>query len=324
MVISAHEIRTNAHVVNGCKEVTLRCSSVHSQANVIARDEANDLAVVHSDRSLPAAVSFRDAPVRPGDQVVALGYPLAGLLVSSVSLTVGNVSALAGLGDDSRFLQISAPVQPGNSGGPLLDASGHLVGIVSGMINDRLVVRATGSIPQNVNFALKTTVARTFLDSQGIAYQTAQSEQQLSPADVGAIGRPFTVNIRCYGGDVEAEASPPVDAPWQLPPMQPVRVLPACNSPRVTNTLIRIGLKNGIAVHSVYGRALSATADMEFCRALVSSNVGNRIVNYNVTWMNPEIGQVFVRVTRYSAPLLSSAPRVPLPRLPGFAWRQRW
>src|SRR6516164_2463105 len=102
------------------------------------------------------------------------------LLASTANLSVGNVSALAGLGDDSRYLQISAPVQPGNSGGPLLDASGHLIGIVTSKLNAARVARFTGDIPENVNFALKAEVARIFLDSKGIAYQTARSVQQLS------------------------------------------------------------------------------------------------------------------------------------------------
>ena len=107
------------------------------------------------------------------------------------------MSALAGLRDDSRYLQISAPVQPGNSGGPLLDASGHLVGIVSAKLDAVRLARFTGDIPQNVNFALKAELARTFLDSKGIAYQTARSDRQLSPADVGDIARLFTVHIEC-------------------------------------------------------------------------------------------------------------------------------
>jgi hypothetical protein len=135
--------------------------------------------------------------VRAGDAIVALGYPLAGLLATTANLTVGNVSALAGLGDDSRYLQISAPVQPGNSGGPLLDGSGHLVGIVTAKLDAALVARFTGDIPQNVNFALKAEVARTFLDSNGIAYHSAPSDKQLSPADVGDVARPFTLRIEC-------------------------------------------------------------------------------------------------------------------------------
>ncbi len=128
---------------------------------------------------------------------MALGYPLTGILASTASLSVGNVSALAGLGDDSRYLQISAPVQPGSSGGPLLDASGHIIGIVTSKLDAGRIFKYFGDIPQNVNFALKAEVARTFLDSKGIAYQTARSEQILSQPDVGDIARPFTVRIDC-------------------------------------------------------------------------------------------------------------------------------
>ena len=105
----------------------------------------------------------------------------------------------------SRYLQISAPVQPGNSGGPLLDASGNLVGIVTGKLNALRLATYTGDVPQNVNFALKAEVARIFLDSKGIAYHTARSEQQLSPADVNQIARPFTVHILCEQAVAAAE-----------------------------------------------------------------------------------------------------------------------
>jgi S1-C subfamily serine protease len=192
------EVLTNAHVVNACAQIIVRSPAGDSAtAQFIARDEKNDLAVVRT-RLLSSVATFRDGkPVRAGDAIVALGYPLAGLLATTANLTVGNVSALAGLGDDSRYLQISAPVQPGNSGGPLLDGSGHLVGIVTAKLDAALVARFTGDIPQNVNFALKAEVARTFLDSKDIAYHFAPSDKQLSPADVGDVARPFTLRIEC-------------------------------------------------------------------------------------------------------------------------------
>ena len=199
-IISADgDILTNAHVVNGCAQITVRyVSGTSANALLVARDERNDLAVIRSKAtSSPVAVFREGISIRAGDAVVALGHPLSGLLSTAASVSVGNVSALAGLRDDSRYLQISAPVQPGNSGGPLLDASGHLVGIVTSKLNAALVGRVTGDIPQNVNFALKAEIARTFLDSNGIVYQTAPSNGRLSPADVGDIGRPFTVNIEC-------------------------------------------------------------------------------------------------------------------------------
>jgi serine protease Do len=126
MVGDHGEVLTNAHVVKACAQIIVRSPAGDSAtAQLIASDEKNDLAVVRT-RPLSSVATFRDGkPVRAGDTIVVLGYPLAGILATTANLTVGNVSALAGLGDDSRYLQISAPVQPGNSGGPLLDGTGR-------------------------------------------------------------------------------------------------------------------------------------------------------------------------------------------------------
>jgi hypothetical protein len=233
VVVGDHgEVLTNAHVVNACAQITVRSPAGDSAAaQLIARDEKNDLAVVRSTAPLPSVATFRDGPVRAGDAIVALGYPLVGLLATTANLTVGNVSALAGLGDDSRYLQISAPVQPGNSGGPLLDGSGHLVGIVTGKLDAALVARFTGDIPQNVNFALKAEVVRTFLESNGIVYHSAPSDtwigrwlawhwpgnKQLTAADVGDIARPFTLRIECEQISTQVATAPTAPTPAAAP-----------------------------------------------------------------------------------------------------------
>ena len=195
------EVLTNAHVVGDCRSIKLTFANGSPEtATLVARDEKNDLAVVRTKRKHDAAsiAAFRESPpLRTGDSVVAMGFPLAGVLATGANLTVGNVSALSGLGDDSRYMQMSAPVQPGNSGGPLLDASGHVVGIVTAKLDAVRVARAIGDIPQNVNFALKADVARTFLDSKLISYKTEASTARLSSADVGEIARPFTVYVAC-------------------------------------------------------------------------------------------------------------------------------
>lgn len=142
---------------------------------------------------------FRDGRgIRPADAVVALGFPYAGLLATSPQVTTGTVSALAGLNDDSRFLQLTAPVQPGNSGGPLVDLSGNVVGIVSARINDVAIAEATGSLPQNINFAIKSTTIREFLDAHRIEYLVAPSDTKLDPADVGEKAMKSTVMVECY------------------------------------------------------------------------------------------------------------------------------
>jgi S1-C subfamily serine protease len=89
-------------------------------------------------------------------------------------------------------------VQPGNSGGPLLDLSGNVVGIIVGKLDAIKVAQATGDIPQNVNFAISALSARAFLDSQAVPYETASSEVQHSAADVAAMARQYTVRIECW------------------------------------------------------------------------------------------------------------------------------
>jgi len=95
-------------------------------------------------------------------------------------------------------MQISAPVQPGNSGGPLLDMSGNVVGVVTAKINAIRVAEVTGDIPQNVNFAIKASVVRTFLDSRGVRYQTQTSDRILTAADVADRAKKFTVLVECW------------------------------------------------------------------------------------------------------------------------------
>src|SRR5216684_2883553 len=217
------EILTNSHVVENCAKITVQLSSNNSQTSLlVARDQKNDLAVIRIDTAPASVTAFRDGtPIRAGDTVVALGYPLTGLLASSANLSVGNVSAVAGLGDDYRYFQISAPVQSGNSGGPLLDASGHLVGIVTAKLNAVGIARFTGDIPQNVNFAIKAEVARAFLDSRGVKYQTGRSEQQLSTADVGDTARQFAAYIECRRASSHSVVTgnpPPSKVPSNPPP----------------------------------------------------------------------------------------------------------
>ncbi len=136
--------------------------------------------------------------VRPGDSIMVIGFPLKGLLAEDPSVTTGVVSALAGPGNDARLIQITAPVQPGNSGGPLLDEAGNVVGVVVSKLDALKVAAITGDIPQNVNFAIDARLAQQFLDANGVDYETAQSKLRLTPADVAERGMKFTVSVECY------------------------------------------------------------------------------------------------------------------------------
>lgn len=95
-----------------------------------------------------APLAFASTPTRLGASVAVLGYPLRQILAPSINITAGIVSSLARLGGDLRHLQITAPVQPGNSGGPLVDDRGLVVGVVSAKLDTLKVAVATGDVPQ--------------------------------------------------------------------------------------------------------------------------------------------------------------------------------
>lgn len=188
-------VMTNEHVVRGCGRLNVvQIAGGSFPATLLASDAANDLAVVKMESASPAVAAFRAGPVlRQGETVVTYGFPLAGSLTSGGTFTTGTVSALAGLRDDTRFFQLSTPIQPGNSGGPVLDGGGAVVGVATAL----LVGRRANDPPQNVNFAVKAEIARTFLEAQGIRPETAGAGRELPATEIAQRARAFTVRVEC-------------------------------------------------------------------------------------------------------------------------------
>ncbi len=199
--IAADRVMTNHHVVDNCNRVLVRTPDGRSIAAVPpARiDAALDLAVLNVPGLNLPALAFRGGPtVRRGESVVVYGFPLAGLLSSDPKLTRGEINGLAGLGDNQAQFQISAEVQPGNSGGPMLDMQGHVIGVVVSKLNVQNVARRTGDIAQNVNFAIKGTATLEFLRRAGITPSLAESTgTDRSAPDVGDIAQRSILFIRC-------------------------------------------------------------------------------------------------------------------------------
>jgi hypothetical protein len=199
-VVAEGRALTNNHVVEQCGRVVARNAQGREiAAQVTARDAELDLALLSLARDAGPPLSFRDPPtVRRGDEVVTYGFPLSGILSSGPTLTRGDVSALAGLRDDQNQLQISAPVQRGNSGGPLLDRSGNVVGVIVSKLNAQRVAERTGDIPQNVNFAIKGDRAVAFLRRNGVTPRLAASVAEKPAAEVGEIAHPSTLFLQCH------------------------------------------------------------------------------------------------------------------------------
>ncbi|PSO30619.1 S1C family serine protease [Bradyrhizobium sp. MOS002] len=209
VVSASGHVVTNNHVIDGCVgdikgNLTGDASMV---LRVVSSDANNDLALLQA----PSTATFkdyariRDRSIRSGDSVVVIGFPFHGLLTSDFTVTTGIVSSLSGLRNDTRFLQISAPVQPGNSGGPLFDTTGQIVGVVTAKIPALRIAAATGNIPENINFAIKTGALRDFLDNSVVPYQTAEPRGEIKTTDIAGNARPYTMLISCNGTE-QAEA----------------------------------------------------------------------------------------------------------------------
>jgi S1-C subfamily serine protease len=201
-IVGEGRILTNNHVVEGCTRLAARnAQGQRVAAQVIGTDLRRDLAVLGVPAGFGPPLVFRDSPaVRIGEPVVTYGFPLTGVLSSGPTLTTGDVSALAGLRDNPLHFTISAPVQPGNSGGPLLDAQGHVVGVVVAKLNAMQIAKMTGGdIPQNVNFAIKGPEAAAFLAGRGSPVQHAPSVgAELRPVAIGERVNASVVFMQCY------------------------------------------------------------------------------------------------------------------------------
>jgi S1-C subfamily serine protease len=211
VVSSSGHVVTNQHVVAGC--VGDIQGDLGGEAPIklrlVSSDETNDLALLQAPGPFKAIAPIRDRPVRSGDSVVAIGYPFHGLLTSDFTVTTGIVSSLSGVLNDTRYLQISAAVQPGNSGGPLLDTAGQVAGVVAAKLDALRFAKATGDIPENINFAIKTGALRDFLDNSAVDYQTADAKTELKTTDIAQNARAFTLLISCSAAEETASAKRP-------------------------------------------------------------------------------------------------------------------
>ena len=156
---------SNYHVVEDANQVRVATSTGIISAKVVQVDAANDLALLKAVGKfipLPLATS---RGVKLGGMVATVGFPNIGLQGFAPKLAKGEIASLSGAGDDARYFQISVPVQPGNSGGALVDERGNVVGVVSAKLSAKAALAASGALPENVNYAVKSSFLLSFLES---------------------------------------------------------------------------------------------------------------------------------------------------------------
>jgi len=175
LITANHVIDNVDNIFVSVKENDLR------EATVVVRDTSNDLALIKIKTPLtstPLVLATKQSKL--GSKVVVIGFPLPDILGSKIQTTSGDISALTGFGNDIRFYQISAPVQSGNSGGPLLNQQGEVIGVVSSKLNGGGTLNERGEIPQNVNFAVKSNYIQALIESGGIEqYKTPKKSVRI-------------------------------------------------------------------------------------------------------------------------------------------------
>jgi hypothetical protein len=258
----------------------------------VAIDDRADLAVLRTDLRTSKVAGLRTAPpVRLGETVVSFGFPLAGSLSKEGNLTTGNVSALAGLRDDPTYLQITAPVQPGNSGGPLLDESANVIGVVTSKLDALKLAQRIGDIPQNVNFAIKAEVLKRFLDSRQLTYNEEVSSTRLEVADIADQARAFTVQVECVPASSSSQVLrpelpgdsgvlPPTPAPARPGPAEPSVPPPPPALPETVKALTLLEVKTPFPASAPNTRQLTIANASE-----------SRVYELTVAWLNTDSAQ---------------------------------
>ncbi|MBI1417455.1 MAG: serine protease [Limimaricola sp.] len=187
------EVLTNAHVVEGCGHIFVD----HAPATLVQTSTEFDLALLRTPAPTKQGVArFAPQTARLNSDVTVAGFPLSGIL-GGLNVTRGAVSSLTGMGGNAIEMQITAPVQPGNSGGPVLAADGSVVGVVVAKLNAQRVADAIGDIPQNVNFAIRGEIAKLFLTVNGVQPAMTVDDSRLSPEALADLATSFTVFIEC-------------------------------------------------------------------------------------------------------------------------------
>ncbi|MBU1001805.1 MAG: trypsin-like peptidase domain-containing protein [Proteobacteria bacterium] len=158
---------TNRHVVVGRTTISLvHPDGSYVSATVAAEDADSDLVLlaVADPCALPPALPLAKEAPGLGAEVFTVGFPQVAIMGTSPKLSTGRVTGATGVGGDPRTLTISVPVAQGNSGGPLINLSGEVVGVVQAMIDAAGVYRATGELPENVNYAIHVRLLRQLID----------------------------------------------------------------------------------------------------------------------------------------------------------------
>lgn len=172
-------IITCAHIVMGASSIEVLVQDSRYPASIIKLDQVNDLAVLKIERECESLPIGNSNNVVLGEETFTIGFPNIDVQGISPKLTKGSISSMNGMHDDPRMFQISVPLQPGNSGSPIMLKSGEVIGMVALTLDDISMLASSGQVPQSINYALKINYAKPLMATSGITLAYDSSEANL-------------------------------------------------------------------------------------------------------------------------------------------------
>lgn len=194
-------ILTNNHIINNCDKISVHGEGMSTGVKVIALDKEHDLALLKAAFTSVNMAYFNSMkqPLEPGDPVVIIGYPGESWREHDPVIRVSTIIDMKGPTGEESWLQFNDSIQHGNSGGPLLDSTGNVVGVV--VAKSELHIRKVGyeseEIIKKSDIAISLPVVKKFLEDNNVLYQTADSGLYLAADRVNDRARPFIVNVHC-------------------------------------------------------------------------------------------------------------------------------
>jgi S1-C subfamily serine protease len=163
-------VLTNSHVIEDSSNISIILNGKSVSASLIDHDSSNDIALLKVDKSVEGLSIELKKKTKQGTEIAVLGYPNIGLQGNEQKATFGFINANSGIQGDTRYFQISSPIQPGNSGSPMVNEKGVVIGIASASLNQTAAIKSTGTLAQNVNYAVKIAYALPMLINHGVEY----------------------------------------------------------------------------------------------------------------------------------------------------------
>jgi len=196
-VSSDGHVITNNHVIDGCQRVQIHHKGKSIPATIVTFDPNNDLALLQGDfRPSTVFTLSKEKPELLQDIYVA-GYPFGQKISTSVKVTKGIISSLTGIGNNFSNFQIDAALQPGNSGGPILNDKGNVVGVAVAKLDLAVALEEFGVIPDDTNFGIKTSVVRNLLESNDISLPNPNTKS-ISKSKLGKMITEGTYYLSCW------------------------------------------------------------------------------------------------------------------------------